>query len=100
MPPSAVNVPHESPLSVADSRVTVSDDASRPEPLPSLPSPRENVTDAVLKYGAPAPVSVIVCPVGAVESAVRSNDALAVPPAPFVAMTECEPEPLVDAPHV
>ena len=43
VPESAVNVPQESPLSDADSRVTVRVDVSRPEPE-SLPSPSENET--------------------------------------------------------
>ena len=99
MPGSAVNVPQESPPSGADSRVTVRDDVSTPEPLPSLPSPSENVT-APPKYGAVAPVSVIVSPVGADESGVSANGALDVAPAPFVATTSCEAASFVEAFHV
>ena len=87
--------PQVSPFSGADSRVTVRDEASMPEPPPSFPSPRENVT-APPKYGAPAPVSAIVWPVGAVESGVSVKGAVDVAPAPFVASTSCEPESLVE----
>ena len=52
-------MPHVSPFSGADSRVTVRVAVSTPEPDPSLPSPSENVTEPP-KYGAFAPVSVIV----------------------------------------
>ena len=58
VPASDVKLPQLSPFSGADSRVTVREEASIPEPPPSLPSPSENVT-APLKYGALAPVSVI-----------------------------------------
>ena len=45
--PSATNVPHESPVRGAVSRVTDRDDVSRPEPE-SVPSPSVNVTDVFL----------------------------------------------------
>jgi hypothetical protein len=41
-----VKLPQESPVSEADSRVTVRLDVSRPEPEPSLPSPSVKLTEA------------------------------------------------------
>ncbi len=49
--------------------MTVRDVVSRPAPE-SLPSPRLKVTAVSVYHGAFPPVSVIVWPVGAVESAV------------------------------
>ena len=74
------------------SRETLRVDVSRPAPpAGSLPSPSENVTDAALYYGAFAPVSALVWPLGAVESAASVIVAIPSMLAPLVAVIERAP---------
>ncbi len=70
VPASALKFEQDPAARSPVSRVTVRLDASRPEPAPSFPFVSVKVTEAVLKYGAVGPVSVIACPLGALVSSV------------------------------
>ena len=79
--------------SVAESRSTIWDVASRPEPA-SVPSsgsagPRRSCTRG-------RPESAADAPVGPVVSFVTVNVAVEVEPAPFVTVTVCEPDAVVE----
>ena len=69
---------------------------STPEPV-SVPSSNVKPTEAVV-YQGPAP-SVMLWPVGAVESALSVIVSLAVRPAPFVATIVCAPGSAAPALH-
>ena len=98
VPASKLKLVHVSPERVPVSRVTVRVEVSRPEPA-SAPSPSEKVRELDAKYGADAPVSVIVWPVGAPEStAIVIPSELALP-ALSVAVTVCAPGPFAPDVH-
>src|ERR1051326_2343967 len=89
--PASAGKPGDVPFaSVPGSRVAARGDVSGPDPE-SLPSPSANVTEVEEKYGADAPVSVIVWPVGAAESAAIATASEPALPALSVAVTFCEP---------
>jgi hypothetical protein len=86
VPASAAKLEQASAVRSPVSRVTVRVGVSSPEPpVLSVPSAVANVTCGLVKYGADAPVSVIVCPDGAVPSAFSAMPSDAVFPALSVA---------------
>src|SRR5207302_6740226 len=93
---TGVQLPEKEPQvpfpSVAESRSTTPLEASTPAP-PSLPLASVSGTERPVYQGPPE--SEADWPLGAVVSGVRGKEPLLDRPAPFVTVTDCEPEAVV-----